>query len=223
MKNSPGFQVDKAKNEAIFSANDTAAPLAKSFGDVADKASELAKEFPKLTTVISGAYSAIQGIGAAGGAGLGALALAGGQKLWKQFRGGGSAVAEEASETAAKGGGLLSKSGSLLGKVVRAPLAEGYMAAGQFYDQFLERGGDKVKRLKADGYNMPKPVGFLDAFDEIKSFFSQNNTARPAPAGAAAPYAPQGPQQPVVANIYLDSREITQEVLRRVDVESRRK
>lgn len=227
IQESPAYQVNKAKNETIVAANDTAAPLAKSFGDVADKASELAKEFPKLTTAISGAYSAIQGIGAAGGAGLGALALAGGQKLWKRFRGGGSAVAEEAAETAAKGGGLLSKSGSLLGKVVRAPLAEGYMAAGQFYDQFLERGDDKVKRLKADGYNipdnMPKPVGFLDAFDEIKSFFSQNNTAKPAPAGAAAPYAPQEPQQPVVANIYLDSREITQEVLRRVDVESRRK
>ena len=227
IQESPAYQVNKAKNETIVASNDTAAPLAKSFGDVADKASELAKEFPKLTTAISGAYSAIQGIGAAGGAGLGALALAGGQKLWKRFRGGGSAVAGDAAETAAKGGGLLSKGGSLLGKVVRAPLAEGYMAAGQFYDQFLERGDDKVKRLKADGYNtpdsMPKPVGFLDAFDEIKSFFSQNNTAKPAPAGIAAPSAPQGPQQPVVANIYLDSREITQEVLRRVDVESRRK
>lgn len=227
VKNSPEFQVNKAKNEAIFSANDTAAPLAKSFGDVADKASELAKEFPKLTTAISGAYSAIQGIGAAGGAGLGALALAGGQKLWKRFRGGGSAVAEEAAETAAKGGGLLSKSGSLLGKVVRAPLAEGYMAAGQFYDQFLERGDDKVKRLKADGYNipdnMPKPVGFLDAFDEIKSFFSQSNTAKPAAAGTSAPYAPQGPQQPIVANIYLDSREVTDTVLHRIDIDSRRK
>lgn len=227
VKDSPAFQVNKAKNEAAFSSNDTASPFTKWVGEAADKAAELAKEFPKLTTAINGAYSAIQGIGAAGGAGLGALALAGGQKLWKRFRGGGSAIAEEAAETAAKGGGLLSKGGSLLGKVVRAPLAEGYMAAGQFYDQFLERGDDKIKRLKEDGYNipdnMPKPVGFLDAFDEIKNFFSQSNTAKPAPAGANVPYAPQGPQQPIVANIYLDSREVADTVLRRIDVDSRRK
>ncbi|EHM48852.1 phage tail tape measure protein [Hafnia alvei] len=225
---STSFKVNKAKNEAIVASNDTAAPLAKSFGDVADKASELAKEFPKLTTAISGAYSTIQGFGAAGGAGLGALALAGGQKLWKRFKGGGSAIVEEAAETAAKGGSFLSKGGSLLGKVVRAPLAEGFMAYNQFYDQFLERGDDKIKRLKEDGYNtnipnnIPKPVGFLDAFDEIKNFFSQNNTAKPASKGSNVPYAPQGPQQPVVANIYLDSREVTDAVLRRIDVDSRR-
>ncbi|WP_336195593.1 phage tail tape measure protein [Hafnia paralvei] len=228
VEDSASFKVNKAKNEAIVASNDTAAPLAKSFGDVADKASELAKEFPKLTTAISGAYSTIQGFGAAGGAGLGALALAGGQKLWKRFKGGGSAIVEEAAETVAKGGGFLSKGGSLLGKVAGAPLAESYMAYNQFYDQFLERGDDKIKRLKEDGYNtnipnnIPKPVGFLDAFDEIKNFFSQNNSAKPASKGSNVPYAPQGPQQPVVANIYLDSREVTDAVLRRIDVDSRR-
>lgn len=231
VEESASFKANKARNESIVASNDTAAPLAKLFGDVADKAAELAQEFPKLTTAISGAYSAFQVFKDVGG-GV-ALGWAG-NKLWNRMKGGGSALAAEgteaaakAAETAAKGGGLLSKGGSLLGKVVRAPLAEGYMAAGQFYDQFLERGDDKVKRLKEDGYNipdnMPKPVGFLDAFDEIKSFFSQNSTAKPAPAGANVPYGPQGPQQPIVANIYLDSREVTDTVLRRIDVDSRRK
>ncbi|MCX8957228.1 phage tail tape measure protein [Erwinia psidii] len=226
VKDSPSFQVSKAKNEAIFSSNDTAAPLSNALGEVADKASELAKEFPKLTTAISGAYSAIQGIGAAGGAGLGALALAGGQKLWKRFKGGGSVIAEGAAETAAKGGGILSKGSSLLGKAARVPFAEGYMAYNQFYDQVLERGGDKLKRLQKDGYSvqdsLPRPVGFLDAFDEIKNFFTRSQSGHSAAAGGTAPNSPRAAPQPVVAKIYLDSREVTQEVLRRMDVESRR-
>jgi hypothetical protein len=226
VKDSPTFQVNKAKNEAAFSSNDTASPFSKWVGEAADKAAELAQEFPKLTTAISGAYSAIQGLGAAGGAGLGALTLAGAQKLWKRVKGGGSAIAGEAAETATKGAGLLSKSGSMLGKVVRAPLAEGYMAANQFYGQFLERGDDKIERLKSDGYSpssgMPKPVGFLDAFDEIKNFFTQNNMGKQAKPGAETPYDLQDSLQPVVANIYLDSREVTQEVLRKIDVDSRR-
>src|SRR5690606_373143 len=177
VEESASFKANKARNESIVASNDTAAPLAKLFGEVADKAAELAQEFPKLTTAISGAYSAFQVFKDVGG-GV-ALGWAG-NKLWNRMKGGGSALAAEgteaaakAAETAAKGGGLLSKGGSLLGKVVRAPLAEGYMAAGQFYDQFLARGDDKVKRLKEDGYNipdnMPKRVGFLDAFDESKS------------------------------------------------------
>lgn len=94
------------------------------------------------------------------------------------------------------------------------------------YNQFLERGDDKVKCLKEDGYGIsdkpPRPLGFLDAFDEIKNFFSQSNTAKPTSPVATTPWAPQAPKQHVVANIYLDSRPITEAVLRRVDVDARR-
>lgn len=34
VKDSPSFQISKAKNEAIFSSNDTAAPLSNALGEV---------------------------------------------------------------------------------------------------------------------------------------------------------------------------------------------
>lgn len=233
VEDSAAFKVQKAKNETIVAANDTAAPLAKLFGDVSEKAAELAQEFPKLTTAISGASSAIQGLGAIGGAGLGGAVALGGKKLWSLLRGdsalakeGGDAAAK-AAETAAKGGGVLSKGGNLLGKLARVPFAEAYIAYNQFYEQVMERSEDKRKRLKEEGYGIPDsaplPVGFLDAFDEIKSFFSQNNSAKTTASGETPANSRQAPQQPFVANIYLDGHDVTQAVLRRVDVDSRRK
>lgn len=231
VKDSPAFQVNKAKNEAAFSSNDTASPFSKWVGEAADKAAELAQEFPKLTTAISGASSVFQVLKDIGG-GV-ALGWAG-NKLWNRLKGGDSALAKEggdaaakAAETAAKGGGVLSKGGNLLGKMARVPFAEAYIAYNQFYEQVMERSEDKRKRLKEEGYGIPDsaplPVGFLDAFDEIKSFFSQNNSAKTTAPGETPANSRQAPQQPFVANIYLDGHDVTQAVLRRVDVDSRRK
>lgn len=231
VKDSPAFQVNKAKNEAAFSSNDTASPFSKWVGEAADRAAELAQEFPKLTTAISGASSVFQVLKDIGG-GV-ALGWAG-NKLWNRLKGGDSALAKEggdaaakAAETAAKGGGVLSKGGNLLGKLARVPFAEAYIAYNQFYEQVMERSEDKRKRLKEEGYGIPDsaplPVGFLDAFDEIKSFFSQNNSAKTTASGETPANSRQAPQQPFVANIYLDGHDVTQAVLRRVDVDSRRK
>lgn len=228
-RDSAEFKVNQAKNETFNAQIDTAAPLAKSFGDVADKAAELAQEFPKLTTAISGAYSAIQGLSQMQSLGLGALALAGGQKLWKRIKGGGTSDAGGIGEVAED----VAKTGSKWLKPLRvlSPVGDVAMAGEEIYSHYLRRGEDRVKDINDAGYSVKdksgglelRPVGFLDALDEIKNFFSQNSTAKPAPAGANVPYASQGPQQPIVANIYLDSREVTDTVLRRIDVDSRRK
>lgn len=230
-KDSAEFKVNQPKNETFNAQIDAAAPLANSFADVAEKAAELAQEFPKLTTAISGASSVFQVLKDIGG-GV-ALGWAG-NKLWNRLKGGDSALAKEggdaaakAAETAAKGGGVLSKGGNLLGKLARVPFAEAYIAYNQFYEQVMERSEDKRKRLKEEGYGIPDsaplPVGFLDAFDEIKSFFSQNNSAKTTAPGETPANSRQPPQQPFVANIYLDGHDVTQAVLRRVDVDSRRK
>lgn len=228
VEDSASFKVNKAKNEAIVASNDTAAPLAKSFGDVADKTSELAKEFPKLTTAVTGAYSAFQVFNNIGG-GL-ALAWAG-KKIWNKAKGPEPSIAEPtgalASETS-----TLSKGGAIIGKYLKwlGPIGEAvaaYQGAQDFPLVQVQRQKDKEADAIRHGADpdtakyLSSP-GFLDAFDEIKNFFSQNNTAKPASKGSNVPYAPQGPQQPVVANIYLDSREVTDAVLRRIDVDSRR-
>lgn len=230
VNDSSKFKEQKMKNASILASNEATGPLAEWYGRIAEKAAELANEFPILTAAVTGASSAFQAINSFGG---GLLAAWAGKKVLGKLGGAGVATAAEGAEIAAKGGGVLSRIGSvlgggsgILGKIIRAPLAEGYLAYNQFYDQFLERGDDKVKRLKEDGYGisdkLPRPVGFLDAFDEIKSFFSQSNTAKPTSPAATTPWAQQAPQQPVVANIYLDSRPITEAVLRRVDVDARR-
>ena len=230
VKESTLFKEQQMKNAATLATNQATGPVADLYGRIAEKAAELANEFPILTAAVTGASSAFQAINSFGG---GLLAAWAGKKVLGKLGGAGAATAAEGAEVAAKSGGVLSRIGGvlgggsgILGKIIRAPLAEGYLAYNQFYDQFLERGDDKVKRLKEDGYGisdkLPRPVGFLDAFDEIKSFFSQSNTAKPTSPVATTPWAPQAPQQPVVANIYLDSRPITEAVLRRVDVDARR-
>lgn len=229
-RDSSEFKVNQAKNETFNAQIDTAAPLAKSFGDVADKAAELAQEFPKLTTAISGAYSSIQGLSQMQSAGLGALALAGGQKIWKRFRGGsaGSGVAGEVSaiaEDAAKSGSKWLKPLRFLNPV--ADLAAGGV---MLYNRQIRRAEDRVQDVDDAGYTVKDkdnglelhPYGFMDAFDEIKKFFSSNTPTTPAASGVAAPAANQTPPVTINPSFYLDSREITDAVLRRVDVDSRR-
>ena len=228
-RDSAEFKVNQAKNEAFNAQIDTAAPLAKSLGDAADKASILAQEFPKLTSAVTGAYSAFQGMSAMQGAGLGGLVALGGKKVWNRIKGGKVPDAGGVGEVAED----VAKTGSKWLKPLRvlSPVGDVAMAGEEIYSHYLRRGEDRVKDINDAGYSVKgksnglelHPVGFLDALDEIKNFFSQSNTAKPAPAGANVPYGPQGPQQPVVANIYLDSREVSEAVLRRIDVDSRRK
>jgi len=250
VEDSAAFKVQKAKNETIVASNDTAAPLAKLFGDVADKAAELAQEFPKLTTAISGAYSAIQGLGAIGGAGLGGAVALGGKKLWSVLRGG-SAVAAEGAEIAASGG-IASRAGSVLSRAGGAIARGAHWAGGVLEDGLLTRGAGLVNpwtvgalaltpgstvgnssemgelaRLKQRNMQQNSaadvPVA-LDALNEMKNFMEQHNSVTSADAGGAAVSSAKASPAPVLnANFYLDGRALTDAVLRRVDVDSRRK
>jgi hypothetical protein len=223
VKDSPQYQLNKAKNESLFAANDTAKPLATSLGDAADKASVLAQEFPKLTTAITGAYSAFQSLGAMGGAGVGALVVAGGKKVVNKIRGGGSAAGEvvgEAAETVAKSSSILAKPLKVL-----SPVGDVIMAGDMAYSQYIERGRDKVAASggKVPDY-MPQPAGLLDAFDEMRRFFSESN--KPTPGAASTAPAQNGgqrnPELPSIS-IYMDSREVTAQVMRRAELNERRK
>ncbi|MGK0740058.1 phage tail tape measure protein [Yokenella regensburgei] len=247
-RDSTEFKVNQAKNEAFNAQIDTAAPLAKAFGDVAEKAAELAQEFPKLTTAVSGMYSAIQGIGAIGGMGLGGAAAIGGKKLWSIFRGG-SAVAAEGAEIATSGvksggGSLLSRAGSMVGR-------GGRWVGGLVEDGLLARGAGLVNpwtvgalalmpgntvgnsdemselaRLKHRNQERNSAVDLpvaLDAMNEMRRFMEQHNQSRQGPTTGTGPQSSPAQAQPFVANIYLDSRQVTEVLLRNIELDSRRR
>ena len=248
VEDSTAFKVNKAKNEAMIASRNTSSTFTKWVGEAADKAAELAQEFPKLTTAISGAYSAIQGLGAMGGIGLGGAVALGGKKLWNVLRGG-SAVAAEGAEIAASGGAV-SRVGSALSRAGGVIARGAHWAGGVLEDGLLTRGAGLVnpwtvgalaltpgstvsnssemgelERLKQRNLQQNSAVDIpvaLDAINEMKNFMEQHNNTASSTSHGTIPYAPQGPQQPVVAQIYLDGRVVTDAVLRRMDVGSRR-
>ncbi|KAF1366219.1 hypothetical protein FHR25_005325 [Yokenella regensburgei] len=229
-RDSTEFKEQQMKNEAINSSNKTIGPVAELYGNVAKAAAELSEKFPVLTTAVMGATSAFETINSFGG---GLLTAWAGKKLWDRIRGGGSpgtsgaSVANDISTVAEDA----AKSGSKWLKPLRVlnPVGDVLMAGSEINSRYLRREEDRIKDVNDAGYSVKDqksglelhPYGFMDAFDEMRKFFSDLN-AKPSKPLATTPYAPQAPRQPIVNNIYLDSREITDAVLRRVDVDSRR-
>ncbi|NHQ81551.1 phage tail tape measure protein [Chromobacterium vaccinii] len=124
----PDFKAEQLKNEKDMAANDALSPLNKAFGDTADKLVAYAREYPTLTTAISGAT-----------AGFGALAsglAAGG--LWSFFTGGkggkgialppGGAGASAVEQAIVRKPGLLEQLG--VKPVAKAPPLAGAKVAG---------------------------------------------------------------------------------------------
>ncbi|WP_226020298.1 phage tail tape measure protein [Serratia symbiotica] len=240
VQDSTKFKEQKMKNASIFASNEAIEPVADLYGRIAEKAAELANEFPILTAAVTGASSAFQAINSFGG---GLLAAWAGKKVLGKLGGAGTVAAAEGAGAAAKNGGLLTRAGQALrgcgtsllrmggGVIENGLIANPYALAltGMLIPNNTVSGSaemSELERLKQENLQRNNAATYtpasLDSFQTMMNFFRESNTAKPTSPAATTPWAPQAPQQPVVANIYLDSREVTEAVLRRVDVDARR-
>lgn len=224
MSSTNAYKSQQFESEKMFAEQDSMKPVADLYADLASKLTDYAKEYPELTTAISGATTGIKAMTAAAIAFAGINFLtSGGIKL----PGGGGSTGGVLGRTweAIKGNGG-SVGGRLLGKIL-APLAL-YQGAQDAPLVHVERGdADARARLKADNYSSSEArmldavkarPGLMDAVDEIKSWWSSPTTigqTNPATTGVPAYLLPQQQkQQPLVitTKVMLDEREIAQAV-----------
>ncbi|HHE3088261.1 TPA: phage tail tape measure protein, partial [Escherichia coli] len=218
------YKSQQFESEKMFAEQDSMKPVADLYADLASKLTDYAKEYPELTTAISGATTGIKAMTAAAIAFAGINFLtSGGIKL----PGGGGSTGGVLGRTweAIKGNGG-SIGGRLLGKIL-APLAL-YQGAQDAPLVHVERGdADARARLKADNYSSSEArmldavkarPGLLDAVDEIKSWWSSPSTIgqiSPATTGVPAYLLPQQQKSQTVmitTKVMLDDREIAQAV-----------
>lgn len=226
MSSTNDFKSQQFESEKMFSEQDAMKPIADLYGDLTSKLSDYAKEYPELTTAISGATTGIKAMTAAAVAFAGLNFLTGGGiKMPGSPAGGvpsagGSALGRTWS--AIRGG-----AGKVLGRVA-APLAlyQGMQDAPLVH---VERGdADARARLKVDNYSSESArmldavkarPGLLDAVDEVKSWWSSPATMgqnTPATTGVPSYLLPQQQQKPQPVNIttkvMLDERQIAEAV-----------
>ncbi|EDL1272037.1 phage tail tape measure protein [Salmonella enterica subsp. enterica serovar Montevideo] len=226
MSEQAAFKTNKLKNEKDFAEMNSVQPLSNALGDISDKLSKYAEEYPGLTVAISDATLGIKSMTAAAIAFAGLNFLTGGGiKLPGGAGGGGSGGVLGRTWEAIKGNGG-SVGGRLLGKIL-APVAL-YQGAQDAPLVHVERGdADARARLKADNYSSSEArmldavkarPGLMDAVDEIKSWWSSPATigqANPATTGVPAYLLPQQQKQPplvITTKVMLDDREIAQAV-----------
>lgn len=223
MSSTNAYKSQQFESEKMFAEQDSMKPVADLYADLASKLTDYAKEYPELTTAISGATTGIKAMTAAAIAFAGINFLtSGGIKL---PGGGGSGGVLGRTWEAIKGNGG-SIGGRLLGKIL-VPLAL-YQGAQDAPLVHVERGdADARARLKADKYSSSEArmldavkarPGLLDAVDEIKSWWSFPTTigqTNPATTGGHAYLLPQQQKQPplvITTKVMLDEREIAQAV-----------
>ena len=216
------FKSQQFESEKMFSEQDAMKPIADLYGDLTSKLSDYAKEYPELTTAISGATTGIKAMTAAAVAFAGLNFLTGGGIKMPGSPGGGVPTA---------GGSALGRAWSVIrggaGKVL-APLAlyQGMQDAPLVH---VERGdADARARLKVDNYSSESArmldavkarPGLLDVVDEVKSWWSSPATMgqnTPATTGVPSYLLPQQQQksQPInlTTKLVLDGREIASAV-----------
>lgn len=226
MSSTNAYKSQQFESEKMFAEQDSMKPVADLYADLASKLTDYAKEYPELTTAISGATTGIKAMTAAAIAFAGINFLtSGGIKLPGGGAGGSTGGVLGRTWEAIKGNGG-SVGGRLLGKIL-APLAL-YQGAQDAPLVHVERGdADARARLKADNYSSSEArmldavkarPGLMDAVDEIKSWWSSPTTigqTNPATTGVPAYLLPQQQkQQPLVitTKVMLDEREIAQAV-----------
>lgn len=226
MSSTNAYKSQQFEAEKMFAEQDSMKPVADLYADLASKLTDYAKEYPELTTAISGATTGIKAMTAAAIAFAGLNFLTGGGiKLPGGGAGGGSGGVLGRTWEAIKGNGG-SAGGRILGKIL-APVAL-YQGAQDAPLVHVERGdADARARLKADNYSSSEArmldavkarPGLMDAVDEIKSWWSSQTTigqTNPATTGVPAYLLPQQQkQQPLVitTKVMLDEREIAQAV-----------
>lgn len=222
MSSTNDFKSQQFESEKMFSEQDAMKPIADLYGDLTSKLSDYAKEYPELTTAISGATTGIKAMTAAAVAFAGLNFLTGGGIKMPGSPGGGVPTA---------GGSALGRAWSVIrggaGKVL-APLAlyQGMQDAPLVH---VERGdADARARLKVDNYSsesvrmldaVKARPGLLDVVDEVKSWWSSPATMgqnTPATTGVPSYLFPQQQQksQPInlTTKLVLDGREIASAV-----------
>ncbi|ROU11757.1 phage tail tape measure protein [Kluyvera ascorbata] len=226
MSSTNAYKSQQFESEKMFAEQDSMKPVADLYADLASKLTDYAKEYPELTTAISGATTGIKAMTAAAIAFAGINFLtSGGIKLPGGGAGGSSGGVLGRTWEAIKGNGG-SVGGRLLGKIL-APLAL-YQGAQDATLVHVERGdADARARLKTDNYSSGEArmldavkarPGLMDAVDEIKSWWSSPATigqANPAITGVPAYLLPQQQKQPplvITTKVMLDDREIAQAV-----------
>ncbi|WP_213732946.1 phage tail tape measure protein [Citrobacter europaeus] len=226
MSSTNAYKSQQFESEKMFAEQDSMKPVADLYADLASRLTDYAKEYPELTTAISGATTGIKAMTAAAIAFAGINFLtSGGIKLPGGGAGGSTGGVLGRTWEAIKGNGG-SVGGRLLGKIL-APVAL-YQGAQDAPLVHVERGdADARARLKADNYSSSEArmldavkarPGLMDAVDEIKSWWSSPATigqANPATTGVPAYLLPQQQkQQPLVitTKVMLDDREIAQAV-----------
>ncbi|HAM5179606.1 TPA: phage tail tape measure protein [Escherichia coli] len=226
MSSTNDFKSQQFESEKMFSEQDAMKPIADLYGDLTSKLTDYAKEYPELTTAISGATTGIKAMTAAAVAFAGLNFLTGGGIKMPGSPAGGvpsaGGTALGRTWSAIRGG-----AGKVLGRVA-APLAlyQGMQDAPLVH---VERGdADARARLKVDNYSSESArmldavkarPGLLDAVDEIKSWWSSPATMgqnTPATTGVPSYLLPQQQQksQPInlTTKLVLDGREIASAV-----------
>ncbi|EEG3121757.1 phage tail tape measure protein [Salmonella enterica subsp. enterica] len=236
IKDSNKFKSDQAANEKDFATTDMAKVFADAWGVIAEKSTELAKEFPVLAEAVSGVSSVFSAVWQQlGGVGTTLATMAGvklGAKLLKgrtaKTPGGDLTPGEtiNAGKVTGETGEIVGKSATKWGSKLLKPLSgigDVLMLGGSVYDEFIKRGKDREKDnhiAVPAGTPAPHFVGALDVLDELSAFFSRNSEANKSQKQETSTTG-SWDKAPVI-NVYLDSQLATRQMLHRVEMVNRR-
>ncbi|MCI4186089.1 phage tail tape measure protein [Dickeya dianthicola] len=197
------FKGQQLANASDFAQIDSVKPLTGVLGDVSDKLVKYANEYPGLTTAVAGATTGIKAMTGAAMVFAGLKFLSGGGVSAPPVPGPvpGSGTPTPTGGWMARFGGI----GRLAGKVA-APVMV-YQAAQDAPLVQVERGDAAAReRLQKNNYKsdtermkdaLKAQPGALDAWDEVKAWWSKPSTIGQGTGGVTPSYLMQIPQPPV--------------------------
>ncbi|WP_038906886.1 phage tail tape measure protein [Dickeya oryzae] len=203
VSSTPDYKSQQFESEKIFSEQDAMKPVADGYADLITKLTKYASEYPALTTALSGATTGIKAMTGAAMVFAGLKFLSGGGVSAPPVPGPvpGSGTPTPAGGWMARFGGI----GRLAGKVA-APFMV-YQAAQDAPLVQVERGDAAAReRLQKSNYKsdtermkdvLKAQPGALDAWDEVKAWWSKPSTIGQGAGGVTPSYLMQIPQQPV--------------------------
>ncbi|WP_405424308.1 phage tail tape measure protein [Pantoea stewartii] len=218
------YKVNQLNNTRDFAQMDSVKSLSDITGKLSQELSEYAGAYPGLTKAMAGAEIAIKGMTAA------AWAFAGIKILGSVAGSGAGGAAAGAATAAAGGAGLFGRLARIGGKTL-APLAI-WQAANDAPLFQLHRGDAEARSRLTSGQDkdsasqmrdtMKSQPGLLDAWDEVKSWWSSPTSIKTPASANGYPVPPfaqvQSPQMPPIiinSKLELDGRvlaEATNEV-----------
>ncbi|MCX9038761.1 phage tail tape measure protein [Citrobacter portucalensis] len=240
MSSTNDFKSQQFESEKMFAEQDSMKPLADMYGDLATKLADYSKEYPELTTAISGATTAIKSMSAAAVAFSGISFLTGGAggssgtggvlgKVWQALRGGGaqagSGIAGGVSGLFGFGMGVTSLA-TFTTKEEDDEVANGPAKWAQIRSKYSQERIDKARKRYQPWYQFgsgyaSENEAWLKRLDQDEASSSWANP--PTTIGQSAPGSTGVPQymipqqqknQPITitTKVMLDEREIAQAV-----------